>query len=69
MSSPNQPSCVHEHDAPNVRVESEYSMIGHLMLITGISARPKLVRFRCTECKKVFDETSDPAVCGKYVSA
>jgi len=68
MSSVPNPNCVHEHDAPTVRVESEYSMLGHFMLITGISWRPSLVRFRCTQCKKVFDETSDPAICSKYVS-
>lgn len=69
MTTQENPRCLHEQDAPNVRVESEYSLLGGVMLLAGISAQPKLVRFRCGACKKVFDESSEPAICKKYVTA
>lgn len=69
MTTEHNPSCLHEHDAPNVQAESEYSLLGGVMLMAGITARPKLVRFRCRSCDRVFDESSDPTVCKKYVAS
>lgn len=69
MTTRNNPSCIHQHDAPNVLAESEYSLLGGVMLMAGITAVPKSVRFRCKSCNKVFAESEDPAIRKKYVTS
>lgn len=64
-----KPTCLHEPGAPNVKAEPQYSVLGGVMLVLGITAEPKTVRFRCRLCHRVFDETADRAVCRKYVAA
>ena len=57
----------HEHSvgAPHVVAEPEYSAIGHVLLAIGITAEPKVVRYRCKRCNKVFAESRDRAVRSK----
>lgn len=69
MTKKQNPGCVHEEGAPNVQAETEYSLLGGVMLMTGITALPKLVRFRCGTCGRLFAESSDREIRRKYVTA
>lgn len=46
--------------------EADYSFIGWVAVLIGISARPTLVKYRCRRCNEVFHQTRDPAVLAKH---
>ncbi len=60
--------CGHDVNHPMVIHESEYSKWGwFLFTILGLSAKPKSVKFICTKCKELIEETSDSAILMKYI--
>lgn len=42
--------------------EPEYTFIGWVAMLVGISARPTLVKYRCRRCHELFDRSKDPAL-------
>jgi hypothetical protein len=42
--------------------EPEYTFVGWVAMMVGISARPTLVKWRCRRCNELFDRSSDPTL-------
>lgn len=53
--------CGHARGHAKVSAEAEYSALGWVAVVLGVSARPTCVRFRCRVCGAIFDETREPA--------
>lgn len=51
--------CGHEVGHTMVSPEPEYSALGWVMVLVGISAKPKRIKYRCRKCNSVFHETTD----------
>ena len=49
-----------------VSADGEYTFVGWVALMFGISARPTRVNYHCRRCDKVFERTTDPAVLAKH---
>lgn len=58
--------CGHPIGHHMVSDEPDYSFIGWVAVMVGISARPKVVRYRCRRCNQVFHVTRDPDVLAKH---
>ncbi|MGC4122341.1 MAG: hypothetical protein QM765_48720 [Myxococcales bacterium] len=52
--------CGHDRRHPAVSGEPSYSVLGWLGVFMGATMRPAIVRFRCSSCDAVFDESTDP---------
>lgn len=50
----------------HVQAKPEYNGIGWCLLLFGITARPSLVRFVCTQCNQLIEESTDPAVLKEF---
>lgn len=59
--------CGYDRHHPFVVRRNQYSKWGWLGLLTGITVRPILVRYECTKCGEIFDETDDPAELERYI--
>ena len=49
-----------------VTVETEHGVLGMIRLIIGGTPTPRKVRFRCSTCNQVFDESTERAVCERH---
>lgn len=60
-------SCGHDRNHPVVVTKNHYTFWGYVALFTGISAKPILTEYKCTQCGEVFDSTTDPQVLNRYI--
>ncbi len=51
--------CGHDRKHYMVTAEPEYTVGGWCLLLIGVSARPFRLKYRCRQCEKVFDWTTD----------
>ena len=58
--------CGHGRDHKMVTVETEHGVLGMIRLIIGGTPTPRKVRFRCSTCNQVFDESTERAVCERH---
>jgi hypothetical protein len=49
-----------------VRADLSYGMGAWFWVLSGASAAPKEISFRCSECDEVFETTRDPAVLHEF---
>jgi hypothetical protein len=54
--------CGHARGHHMVSDEPEYTFIGWVAMLVGISARPTLVKWRCRRCHELFDRSADPTL-------
>ncbi|TNE47101.1 MAG: hypothetical protein EP343_21415 [Deltaproteobacteria bacterium] len=60
------PSCACGHTredlgkSVDVSMRNDYNLIGWALIVFGITARPINVKWYCSRCSQVIDETSDP---------
>ena len=48
--------------------KSEYTKWGwFLFTILGLSAKPKVIKFVCSECEEITSITTNPEILSKYV--
>ena len=60
--------CGRDISHPKILHETEYSKWGWFLLtILGLSAKPKLVKFKCPDCGDEILATDDPDVLSKFV--
>jgi hypothetical protein len=45
----------------------DYSFMGILYLMWGGTSVPTRVKFQCVKCGKMFDSSTSPPVCRKYI--
>lgn len=50
----------------HVSASSEYSPWGWFLILFGITAKPSSVRFVCSQCRQIIEESTDPDVLKKY---
>jgi len=60
-------SCGHDRYNPRVVRRNEYTFWAKFGLFTGISVKPIYIRYLCTVCNQIFDETDDPVELQKYL--
>lgn len=58
--------CGHGRGHYMVSDEPEYTPIGWVAMLVGISARPTLVKYRCRRCNELFDRSADPALLAQH---
>lgn len=65
----NIPECICNKDIshPLIDTKNEYSILGWIGVFTGISVRPKKVRYLCTRCETIIAETTDPKALDRYL--
>jgi len=51
--------CGHDRNHYMVHAEPEYTVGSWCLLLIGVSARPFRLKYRCRQCEKVFDSTTD----------
>jgi hypothetical protein len=60
--------CGFDIEHPKVVYKTEYTKWGWFILtILGLSAKPKEIKFTCSDCGETIDTTSDPKTLSKYV--
>lgn len=60
--------CGYDVNHPKITHKCEYSKLGwFLFTILGMSAKPKLVKFYCTECGETIGSSTEPNVLEKYI--
>ena len=45
-----------------VTADAEYTFVGWVALLLGISARPTRINYHCRRCDQTFERTTDPEV-------
>lgn len=63
-------SCGHTRESlgksVDVSIRNEYSLVGWSLIVFGITARPTKVKWYCSQCSSVIDETTDPKALYRY---
>ena len=60
--------CGYDINHPKIVHKSEYSKWGWFLFTgLGLSAKPKIVNFVCSECDETISVTTDPKILNKYV--
>ena len=60
--------CGHDISHPSVMHKTEYSKLSWFLLtVLGLSAKPKIVKFICSECLETLLITSDRKILSKYI--
>lgn len=61
---PERPTCHCGYDRyhHHVRPSLSHGLWAWVILVTGASATPREVRFRCSQCGETFEVTRDPEV-------
>jgi hypothetical protein len=62
-----QCKCGTDRDSKYSYTEREYSFFGTLYLLWGGTSVPTKVIFKCVKCGDVFDSSTSPRICRKYV--
>lgn len=52
--------CGHGRGHVMVSPEGDYSVLGWMMLLIGISATPTAIHYRCRVCRDLIETTRDP---------
>jgi hypothetical protein len=55
-------SCGYRRSHHFVSEEAEYTVIGWVLLIVGVTPQPRRVVYRCRRCDFIFGETTDPRI-------
>lgn len=59
--------CGYDRTHHLVDAKGDYTLWGWFLVGMGSSARPKRIRFLCTRCHEVFDETTNPTELRKFI--
>lgn len=59
-------SCGHDRYHHAVRPDFTHGMLAWLAFFTGVSATPKAIRFRCSQCGEEFEQTTDRNVLSAF---
>ncbi len=51
--------CGHDRDHYMVSADPQYGLLQLLVVLMGISQRPKRIDYRCRRCDQIFDSTED----------
>lgn len=54
--------CGHDKSHHMVSPSGEYSFLGWVAILLGISAEPKSIKFQCRQCDTIIERSKDPAV-------
>ena len=54
--------CGHDKEHPMVSATGEYTFMGWVLIMIGISASPIAIRYVCRRCEQVVGRTTDPAI-------
>ena len=54
--------CGHDKHHSMVSPSGEYTFLGWVAIMLGISADPIAIRYQCRRCDAIVDRTTDPAV-------
>ncbi len=54
--------CGHGRDHKLVIVDADHGVLGYVRLMIGGTPIPRKVKFRCSRCGEVFDESEELAV-------
>jgi hypothetical protein len=52
--------CGHARGHVMVSPEGDYSVLGWMVLLIGISATPTAIHYRCRVCRQILETTRDP---------
>jgi hypothetical protein len=56
---PRQCQCGHEIDHPMVSPSGEYTFGGWCLILFGISAKPRAIRYQCRRCEELIYRATD----------
>jgi hypothetical protein len=60
--------CGYQFNDPQIIHQSTYSKWGWFLLtILGLSAKPKQIKFICSECKEIVLVSSEPDILKKFI--
>ncbi len=60
--APKKCKCGHAVGHPMVSPSGEYSFGGWFLILLGISAKPRAIRYQCRRCDEVISRSTDPKV-------
>jgi hypothetical protein len=52
--------CGHDRNHPMVSATGDYTFGGWCLILFGISAKPRAIRFTCRRCDQVIERVTDP---------
>ena len=55
-------ACGHDRTHPDIAAEPRYGFFAWILLMLGATGTPTSIRYRCRRCRKLIEETRDPAV-------
>lgn len=58
--------CGHARGHHMVSADAEYTFVGWVALLLGISARPTRINYHCRRCDQIFERTTDPEVLANH---
>lgn len=59
--APRRCKCGHERGNPMVSPSGEYTFLGWCLILIGISAKPRAIRFVCRTCDTLIARATDEA--------
>lgn len=57
---PRRCRCGHDRHHTMVSPSGEYTFLGWCLILFGISAKPRAIRFQCRQCDELILRTTDP---------
>jgi len=60
--------CNYTIESPEVVAEPQYTLMGTLTLIWGVTARPKAIHYRCAKCGKNIHTARDDKTIREHIS-
>lgn len=58
--APKKCRCGHDRHHPMVSATGDYTFGGWCLILFGISAKPRAIRFTCRRCDEVIERVTDP---------